>query len=72
MSDEFGRVSSIMSFGGRLVEEIQVQMGAFDKSVKTYNLSAILEITVLGLEGKAKRLMVSRHSDFISGPKASK
>ena len=61
-----------MSFGGRLVEEIQVQMGVFDKSVKTYNLSAILEITLLGLEGKAKRLMVSRHSDLISGPKASK
>lgn len=47
-------------------------MGAFDKGVETYNFSAILEITVVGPEGKAKRLMVSQHSDPNLGPKVSK
>ena len=47
-------------------------MGAFDKGVETYNFSAILEITEAALEGNATRLMVSRHSDSISGPKVSK
>ena len=62
-----------MSFVWRLDEEIQDQTSALDKSIETYNFFAILENTVAGLEGKATRLMVSRHSDSIYlGPKASK
>ena len=50
-----------------------VKTGAFDKDVKTYNFSAILEITFAGLEGKANHLMVSRDSHPISsGLKVSK
>ena len=45
------------------MRKCQVQAGAFDKDVETYNPSAILEITVACLERKATRLMVSRHSD---------
>ena len=72
MSDEFGQVLSIMSFLTRLGEEnVKVQTGAFNKGIKTYNFSANLKITA-GLEGKPKRIMVSRHSDFILGPKVSK
>ena len=52
-----------MSILGRLSEKYQVHRGAFNKGVETYIFSAILEITVAGLDGKATRLMVSRHSD---------
>ena len=72
-SDGFGQVLSIISFVGRLGEECQVQTGAFDKGIQTYNFSAILEIIVAGLDRKATRLIVSRHSKSnISGSKVSK
>ena len=69
MSEESGQVLSITSFLGCLGEKMSSPEGVY--SVKTYNFSTILEITVAGLEGKATRLMVSRHSDPISGPKMS-
>ena len=75
MSDKFGlgQVLSTMSFVGYLGEEMSSPDGSFDKGVETYIFSTILEITVAGFEGKAKRLMVSRHSDPIFwGPKVSK
>ena len=74
MSDELGQVLSMtrMSSVWRLGEGI-VPTGVFDKGVETYNLFAILEDTVAGLEVKATRLMVSRNSDSIYlGPKGSK
>ena len=57
------------------MRKCQVQTVASDKGVETYNLNffAILEINTAGLEGKATRLMASRHSVLtISGPKVSK
>ena len=72
MSGRFGQVLSIMSSFGRLSEKFQVHTGAFDKGIETYIFFAILEITVARLDGKATRLMVSRHSDPIPHPKGFK
>ena len=73
MSDEFGQVLLIMSFLGRLDEEMSSAFDIDKAVVKTYNFLEILEITVPGLEEKATRLMVSRHSDPIPlGHKVSK
>ena len=58
MSDEFGQILSITSFLGRLRKAMS-SPGAFDKGIETYIFSAILENIVVGLDGKATRLMVS-------------
>ena len=71
ISEEFRQILSIMSFEGRLGEEMASPDGAFNKGIKTYKISACLEI-VPCLEGKATRLMVSRHSGSNSGLKVSK
>ena len=72
MSDRFGQVLSIVSSFGRLRLSEKFQADAFDKGIETYSFSAILEMTVAGLDGKATRLMVSTHSDPILNPKVFK
>ena len=72
MSDKFGQVLSIVFFLEHLGENFQVHTGIFDKGIETYNFSAILEITVAELDGKATRLMVSRHSNPILNPQVFK
>ena len=73
MSDEFRWVLQIMSFLGRLGQELSSPDGCIQQRQETYNFSAILEITVSVLEEKATRLIASRHSGSIfSGPRVSK
>ena len=67
MSDGFGHVLSIIYFVGLLVEKmLKSRLVHSIKGVETYNFCVILETTVGGLEQKATRLRVSRHSDPIT------
>jgi hypothetical protein len=77
MSDESEKILFITSFLESLGEKLEIVKFRQVHSVKgsrveTYKISASLEITVAGLEGEAKRLMVSRHPGSISQPIMSK